>query len=252
MTLTLPGRSLEAQFDALWNRFERLRFTRDTLNRWPARYQRWLRPVNLSFVVPVDDEAVCRYLERAQDALRSHMNYAPQPTEMLHITLYQIGYLRTGLPLIGTWTRKDLDKIIRLARQNMALLEPFDVQVGPINAFPNVAIAEVHDDGKLRLLRAAASQAVPRLSRPLPTYPLIPHITLGYFGRRPAEPIREVLRPLRHLMPLSLRIDHVHVTTYSRKPGPYEPTQALRHSIEEVMATIQVGGASLTMGMDKR
>ena len=155
----------------------------------PNRLRRWLTPVNVSFVIGIEDEAVCRYLMDAQEALIKHMDYAPQPQDKLHITVYQVGYLRTGLVLPGTWTPEQLHQIAGLARETLTYIDPFDVLVGPFNAFPNVAIAEVRDEGKIRLLRAAVSQTVPRLARPLPAYPLIPHVTLGYFGRKPAIPI---------------------------------------------------------------
>jgi 2'-5' RNA ligase len=239
---TLPGKSLEAQFDALWQRFLHLSHTADTINRWSARWQRWLTPVNVSFIVPIEDEAVCCYLGEAQAALLAHMNYAPQPPDKLHITLYHVGYLRNGLPLPGTWTQRQLERIASIARANLALIEPFDVQVGPINAFPNVPIAEVHDDGKLRLLRAALSQATPRQPRRLPSWPLIPHVTLGYFGRKPAAPIQNAIKPLRRWSQVALRIDQAHMTSYRRKPGPHQPSQALHHSVEEVLFTLRIGG----------
>jgi 2'-5' RNA ligase len=237
-----PGPSPEAQFDALWQRFQRLSQTADSINDWPARWRRWLTPVNVSFIVPIDDEAVCCYLDRAQKALLAHMNYAPQPPDKLHLTLYQVGYLRNGLPLPGTWTHWQLERIAAIARENLTLIEPFDVQIGPINAFPNVPIAEVHHDGRLRLLRAVVSQTVPRRPRLLPPpVPLVPHVTLGYFGRRPAAPIQDAIRPLRQWPPVTLRIDQVRMTMYYRKPGKYQPSQALRHSAEEVLFVLRIG-----------
>ncbi len=241
MDRTLPGKSLDAQFDVMWERFQRLPHTIDTMNRWPMRLRRWLTPINISFVVPIKAERVCTYLGRAQEILRPYMTYTPQPIDKLHITLYLVGYLRTWLALPGTWPRTALDRIVSLARENLALLEPFDVEIGPINAFPNVAIAEVHDRGQLRLLRAAVAQATPRLTRPLQSYPLVPHVTLGYFGRKPIEAVLEVIRPLREWPPVRLHIDRVDMTMYYRKRGPHKPADALPHSHEEVIATLPIG-----------
>jgi len=241
---TLPGKSLDAQFDTMWARFQQLPHTIDTLNRWPTRLRRWLTPVNISFIVPIEDEAVCGYLSSAQEVLKPLMAYAPQPTDKLHITLYLVGYLRTWrLALPGTWPRAALDRIIKLAQENLAFLEPFEVEIGPINAFPNVAIAEVHDKGQLRMVRAAVAQATPRLARPLRTYPLVPHVTLGYFGQKPIIPILNVLRPMRSWPPVKYHIDRVDMTMYYRKRGPHKPTDALPHSEEEVIATLRIGEA---------
>lgn len=241
MDSTLPSRSLDAQFDALWLRFHLLHSTTDTINSWSARLRRWIRPINISFIVPIEDEAVSHYLGTTQEILRPFMKYAPQPSDKLHITIYQVGYLRRGLALPGTWTRAELSKIASFASQNSAFMDPFEVIIGPMNAFPNVAIAEVHDNGNLRLLRAIVAKAVPPLMRELPAYPLIPHVTLGYFGHRPAAPIREALEPLRQMKPIRMRVDRVVMTMYYRKPGPHEPTQALQHSVEEVLYTIPIG-----------
>lgn len=238
---TLPGKSLDAQFDKLWARFQRLRYTSDSINSWRARWQRWLTPINVSFVVPIEDDAICQYLVVAQEALKPFMNYVPQPQDKLHITVYQVGYVRGRLALPGTWSREALDRIRSLAAHNLALIDPFNVQIGPFNAFPNVAIAEVHDEGKLRLLRAMLIHAMPPLTRPLPSFPLIPHITLGYFGVRPADPIRQAMLPLRNVPPIVMRVGRVDMTLYYRKPGPYDPSHALVHSTEEVIATLLVG-----------
>jgi 2'-5' RNA ligase len=243
MDSTLPGKSLDSQFDAMWQRFQRLSHTRDTMMTLSNRLRRWLTPINVSFVIGIEDRAVCSYLMDAQEALIKHMDYAPQPEDKLHVTVYQVGYLRTGLALPGTWTQAQLHEIAALARQNLAYIDPFDVWVGPFNAFPNVAIAEVRDEGNIRLVRAAVSQAVPRLARPLPTYPLIPHITLGYFGRKPATPIQNVLRALRSRPPIKLHIEAVELTIYYRNPGPHEPAQALNHSTEEVLEVLPIGSA---------
>jgi 2'-5' RNA ligase len=241
MDFTVPGKSLDAQFDKLWTRFKRLRYTTDSINSWQARWQRWLTPINVSIIVPIEDEAVCQYIIAAQEALRPFMSYAPQPHDKLHITVYQVGYLRTGLALPGTWTREALGRIQSQAGRNLRLIEPFNVQVGPFNAFPNVAIAEVHDEGKLRLLRAVVARAMPPLSRPLPTLPLIPHVTLGYFGLRPAGPIHQAMLPLRRVPPVVMRVDRLDMTLYYRKPGPHDPSRALVHSTEEVIATLRLG-----------
>ncbi len=227
----------------MWMRFQRLPHTIDTINRWPVRLRRWLTPINVSFVVPIEDEAVCSYVSRAQEILKPHMAYAPQPADKLHITLYMVGYLRTWLALPGTWPREALDRIISLARENLAFLEPFDVEIGPVNAFPNVAIKEVHDNGQLRLLRAAVAQATPRLARPLQSYPLIPHVTLGFFGQKPIGPILDAMLPLREWPSITFHVERVDMTMYYRKRGPYKPTDALPHSEEEVIASLKIGDA---------
>jgi 2'-5' RNA ligase len=238
---TVPGRSLDPQFDLMWQRFQRLSRTTDSLNKWSARFKRWLTPVNVSFVIPINDPTVCDYLCRAQEALRPHLQYDPQPADKLHITLFQLGYLKqTPLPIPHLWKKAQLYKIATLAQEYLRLMESLDVEVGPINAFPNVAIAEVRDQGRLRLLRRLISRAIPPMLLPL-NFPLIPHITLGYFGSQPTTPICETILPMRNWPHLPLKIDHVEMTLYYRKPELYKPSEALIHSEERVMASLPIG-----------
>jgi 2'-5' RNA ligase len=241
---TIPGKSLDAQFDLVWQRFERIQTTVDSINHWSMRVRRWLTPINVSFVIPIDDPRVCDYLGEAQQVMLQHMAYAPQPADKLHITLYQVGYLRR-LPLLrlpGSWSRTELNKIAETAQQYLTLLKPFLVEIGPINAFPNVAIAEVRDGGRLRLLRGVVSRAIPPLITPL-NFPLIPHTTLGYFGKQPAEPIRNRLRVLRNWPRMQFEVRQVEMTLYKRKPGPYEPRDALVHSEQEVLYKFPMGNS---------
>jgi 2'-5' RNA ligase len=133
-----------------------------------------------------------------------------------------------------------LERTAELARDYLQLLRPFTVHIGPINAFPNVAIAEVRDGGKLRLLRGVVTQALPR--RLVSSgYPLIPHVTLGYFGAQPAAPVRNTLRPMRNWKPIPFTVDRVDLTLYYRKPGPYIRSQALLHSVEEILFSLPIG-----------
>jgi 2'-5' RNA ligase len=241
MEITLPGKSLSVQFDALWERFTRLSHTTDTLGTWSMRWRRWLTPISVSFIVPINDPAISDYLIDAQQSLAPYMTYTPQPAEKLHITLSLIGYVRAGLPLPGTWTRSELQALANHARTLFAKLPSFEVRVGPINAFPNVAIAEVHDEGQLRLLETAIGELIPKARRANRSYPLIPHVTLGYFGHRPAAPIIEALRPLRSLPSLPFSVDQASLTLYYRSSGSYPTRYLLRHSVEEVIATLPLG-----------
>src|SRR5450432_1784781 len=113
MDPTLPGKSLDAQFDGLWQRFERLSTTADSLTNLKNRVQRLLVPINVSFIVPIEDATICDYLGRAQQVLLAHLDYAPQPPDKLHITVYQLGFLRNErLPFRGRWTKDMLKRSI--------------------------------------------------------------------------------------------------------------------------------------------
>lgn len=236
----LPGKSLDTQFEGVWQRFIRLPATLDSLGSWTVRVRRWLTPLNISFIIPIHDETVCHYLTEAQRRLAPHMSYDPQPLEKLHITLYLMGYLRAGFAFRYTWTREEVDSLIEQATGMFRKLPSFTVKVGPFNAFPNVAIAEVRDEGHLRLLERAAMSVIPESRRMPMAYTLLPHITLGYFGSRATAPIVDVLRPLRDVKALPLKVDSAAVTLYYRGFGTYRAKYLLTHSVEETLATLQL------------
>ncbi len=238
---TLPGKSLDVQFEMLWQRFSRLPRTIDTLGRLSARLRRLTTPINVSFLVPLTDPAVNAYLISVQETLAPYMTYAPQPAARLHITLHQLGYLRAGIPLPRTWTPEALGTVIENTRTLFARFKPFTVRVGPINAFPNVLIAEVHDSDRLRLLARALIDLLPPSRRQRPPYPLIPHVTLGFFGDRPTEPIIRAVQPLREQPSLPLTVDQVLLTLYYPDFGPYHTHRLLEHSVEDVIARLPLG-----------
>ncbi len=238
MDIQLPGKSLDAQFASLWERFSKLPKTVDSLNTLDVRLRRWLTPISVACIVPIDDDQVCAYLEKAQHALAPYMRYAPQPTERLHITLFMVGYLRGGFPFPNTWTRDELNRMTSNAVQMFRKLPNFTVRVGPINTFPNVAIAEVRDDGHLRLLERAAASVIPETRRMTPRFSLLPHITLGYWGERPVPEIVEAIRPMRDWPSLPLQINRASVTLYYRELGTYKKRHVLERSVEQIIGTL--------------
>lgn len=238
MDIQLPGKSLDSQFERLWTQFSALDSTTDSLATFKLRLRRWITPINISFIVPLDNEEVCSYLEKAQARLAPLMHYAPQPTEKLHITLYMVGYLRGAIPLRNTWTRDELSGLVDRAAEMFKKLPNFTVRIGPINAFQNVAIAEVRDEGHLRLLERAAASIIPEARRLPPAYQLLPHVTLGYWGKRPVPPIAEVVKHMREWPRLPLQVNSAAMTIYYRGLGAYQTENVLHHSIEEVVGTL--------------
>ncbi len=238
MDIQLPGKSLDSQFATLWQRFSALHWTLDSMVTWKMQMRRWLTPINISFIVPIDDEEVCEYLSNAQNRLAPLMHYAPQPKEKLHITLYMVGFLRAGLSFRYTWSREELHNLVERAALMFRKLPNFTVKVGPINAFPNVAIAEVRDEGQLRLLERAAASLIPEARRMPVPYTLLPHITLGYWGQRPVPPIVGTLKYLREWPTLPLQVNRAAITLYYRGLGSYDTAHVLHHSVEEIVGTL--------------
>ena len=222
-------------FRRIWERFARLKTTRDELARERVDGQ---RPY-LTFLIPLDDEAVRTRCLAWQQALRPYLRYTPQPPERLHISLHYMGHLREHAWRWGlrTWSRDVLPALAERVRPVLSAFAPFDVTVGPLNAFPGVLIAEVHDpQGRLYAMYKALKRALPWRARlGYSPYPYVPHVTLGYWGEQPAAPVIRALRAYRQAKPVRFRVRRVRFTVYTRRMTANVP-DVLVEAQEEVLA----------------
>jgi len=173
----------------------------------------------VAFVIPIDDPAVIERLLAWQAIFRPWLAYEPQPVERLHITLHIAGRLYRPFWFWrpDVWRRSALDRMAGVVRPALETFNAFEVHVGPLNAFPNVLFAEVHDSrSSLRALRAQLRRALPLRARSLSPWPFVPHITLGYWGRQPATPVIRTLAAHRQDDPVPLRVNRVLFTIYTR------------------------------------
>jgi 2'-5' RNA ligase len=111
------------------------------------------------------------------------------------------------------------------------------VRIGPLNALVSALIAEAHDDDGecLRALRLGLRRSLPLRARPPSRWAFLPHVTLGYWGVQPVAPLVEALRPFREVEPMTLTINTVRLTIYTRDPTPYR-RDVLHTAQEEIIA----------------
>jgi len=228
-----------AAFAAQWAHFRHLKVTNDSLARDRRGLRRWLLMPYLAFVIPIDDPDVRARIEAWQNAFADVLPYLPQPMDRVHVTLHYAGLLRTNgwLLLPHTWSRDALARLAARAGHALAQCRPFTIWIGPLNAFPNVLFAEVHDteDECLRATRLRVRRALPRRARPPSPWNYLPHVTLGYWGTQPAPPLVARLRPLRDAEPLPLRVTRIRFTIYRRDVLPATP-DVLARAREELIA----------------
>jgi len=228
----------EERYETTWSRFLRLNWTVDSFAQGRHGWRRWLlRPV-IAFIVPIMDATVIEQLAGWQSAMRPWLAYDPLEGERLHITVHLVGSLRSrfGLPTPHSWSRQGLRALAARAGDVIQSFSSFELQLGPLNAFPNVLFVEVQDNCCLRLLRARLLRALPLRARPLRPWPYLPHVTLGFWGRQAAQPVREALAPFRSVEPITLRVTTLEFTIYHLETGALTsriPNQAR----EEVIAT---------------
>ncbi len=222
-------------FQRIWKRFSRLKTTRDEIANERAVGP---RPY-LTFLIPLDDEAVRARCAAWQQALHAYLPYTPQPVERLHISLHYMGYLREGRWRWGlrSWQREMLPVLAERARAALRAFAPFEVWIGPLNAFAGVLIAEVHDpQGRLHAMRRALKRALPWRARlSYSPYPYMPHVTLGYWGKQPVAPLLRALRAYREVEPIRFRVRRVRFTVY-RRDTVTNPSETLAQAQEEIVA----------------
>ncbi len=223
----------ERAFQRIWHRFSRLKTTRDGLARElvvPHPY--------LTFLIPLEGEAVRARCAAWQEALRPYLRYAPQPPERLHISLHYMGYLREHAWRwsLRTWRQAMLPTLAERVRPALSAFAPFEVLIGPLNAFPDVLIAEVHDpQGQLHTMQRALKRALPWRARlSYAPYPYVPHVTLGYWGKQPAAPIVQALQKYREIEPIRFQVRRVRFTLYTRNTSAAE--DVLVAAQEDVLA----------------
>lgn len=232
----------DSTFHAVWSRFTRLDKTVDLLPHMLPVISRL--PI-ISFIVPVTDEAVLARCRAWQDAFSAWLTYDPQPTNRLHITLHYMGNLRQHFwqwrP--STWRRQALPRLAERVGAALADVPAFDVTVGPLNAFPTALFAEVRDDDHLRDLRGRILDALPGRAAILRNnHEFVPHITLGYWGRRAAAPVIAMVARYRDVEPLHLRIERVRFTVYTREYMPPHE-DILQTADEDIIAEYVLQGA---------
>lgn len=227
-----------SEYQSKWEQFARLNQTIDSLAREQKGWGRWFQMPYLTFLIPFDDPHVVEQLVEWQQVFESRLHYDPLPPEHLHLTLHQVGFLRLRpwFWLPNLWRRAALPKLVQRVRPVIEDFEPFEIRVGPLNAFPNVLIAEVQDDNRcLHVLRARIRRALPLRARPSARWMYIPHVTLGYWGTQDISPLVDAIQPYRQVEPLTVRVRRVTFTIYSRQHLSLS-RNVLRAANEEVIA----------------
>ncbi|MBN1200490.1 MAG: 2'-5' RNA ligase family protein [Anaerolineae bacterium] len=230
----MVSQDIGAAYRTRWEQFTRLAHTEDSLARERQGLRRRLLMPYIAFLIPVEDPAVSAQLAGWQRVFQHWMEYDPQPANRLHITLHYVGMLRSNpwvlLPM--TWRRTVLSQLVDRVRVVVESFPQFEVQIGPLNSFPNVLFAEVQDPQRcLRLLRSSLRRALPLRARPPTLWSYLPHVTLGYWGEQPAAPLIEAMRSYRDADPVPLRVQSTKLTVYTRHDVPLD--RALLETAEE-------------------
>jgi 2'-5' RNA ligase len=172
----------EAEFEAAWKRFNSLLRTGD---HWRALFDWTEERQVLAFLVPV--HSLFPHLATATAQLREDLQglrgVEVVPPEFLHVSVQLAGTLGAA---DTTWS--EVERLSLQAGDVIRVAPPFDMKFGPVNAFPEAAIIEVHDGGAIRELRHRLRQVWPRVLRNGAERLVegeedhfLPHMSIAYF-----------------------------------------------------------------------
>jgi 2'-5' RNA ligase len=190
----------EAEYAAAWTRFQSLtgliHTFEDVDSPWAHGRSRYG-----AFLVRVDDATARDHLRPLAERIAGVPGVIPYPEEYWHITIKTAGFL---VPEPTAEDEVPEAAIAQIIESATGILDPqpaFDLQIGPINAFPDVVIAEVWDAGVVRRLNTALLEAVPGLLRqPFDGPYFLPHVSLArYAGNEGIEQLKSTLADLRTL-----------------------------------------------------
>jgi RNA 2',3'-cyclic 3'-phosphodiesterase len=162
------------RYAEVWERFvreRRLEFGGHTDPGWGEGHA-----LSASLMIPVEASRFRKRLEPLRDALRPFPFLSLHPDHFMHITLLLLGFLVEEPEEEGEVSPERLGEIEASARRALLGFPAFTIRLANLNAFPDAAFVEVHDDGILDLLRETlcVSCALKKPSGP-------PHLTLAYF-----------------------------------------------------------------------
>ncbi|WP_252306971.1 2'-5' RNA ligase family protein [Streptomyces griseoaurantiacus] len=141
----------------------------------------------------------------------------PIPDQWLHLTMQGIGF-------VGETKKQDVDAIVEAARDRLAAVPAFDVEIGPEILDPEAVLLRVHPDGPVRAVRNAIRSAIGDvLDKVLEKAEgFTPHVSVAYSaGDGPADSIAQALSGL-DLPPAKARISSAELIVIHRDNQMYE------------------------------
>lgn len=193
---------LAASFDTAWTQFQArdsLRLAGDT-SEWDFTRG---RAQFLAFLVRIEDPAAREYLSAIAERLAPIPGVEPFPDWYWHITVKGSGFQVIARSHDDDVLREDVPRIAGKARALLTKEAAFEVQLGPVNGFPDVAFVEVHDRGRLRELHTRLLESLPELARyPFDGATFLPHISVARFQSNDGlAELKSALAELRELGP---------------------------------------------------
>jgi 2'-5' RNA ligase len=157
------------------------------------------RALFLAFVVHVVDREVRAAIASFVDGLRDVPCLDLYPGDFWHTTVKMVGFQVVKRTRPDEVLPEEVGPMLHTAEKALAGQEPFQVEIGPVNAFSDAVFLEVHDGGRLKALHQQLIDALTRC----PHFPhdgdsYLPHVTLArYASQEGLQGLRDRLAALR-------------------------------------------------------
>ncbi len=189
---------LSTDFGSAWRRFqdaESLRLLETTLDWEWARG----RTDYFAFLIAVSDETVREYTSKMIAQVADIAGVDPYPERYWHVTIKGVGFLAEEPSGEDEVSLADVERLAETVRPALESCAPFEVTVGPVNAFAEVVFLEAHDGGATRCLNAALLESAPELARyAVDGEMFLPHVSIARFSSNEGLPeLKERLAGLR-------------------------------------------------------
>lgn len=172
----IPG-----EFEGAWRRFQKLdtlRLLHETIEgEWRVG-----RTDYVAFLARITDPGVRAYIAHTLEALADVPGVDPYPERYWHITIKGLGFTRETALRDDELPAREVRRVADAARPILESASAFTAQAGPVSAFPEVVILEIHDGGAVRALNTRLLDDVPGLQRyPIDGPVFLPHISIARF-----------------------------------------------------------------------
>jgi len=141
------------------------------------------RALFLAFVVRVVGREVRAAIASFVEGLRDVPCLDLYPGDFWHTTVKMVGFQVVKRTRPDEVLPGEVGPMLLAAERALAGQEPFQVEIGPVNAFSDAVFLEVHDGGRLKALHQRLIEALgtcPRFPHDGDSY--LPHVTLARYA----------------------------------------------------------------------
>lgn len=209
--MQVPGESdLQISYRRVWEAFARAPSTADGRHDTP-RWRGSSGPY-AACIIRVPAEALQPQLSAVRDHLQTLSDVRLHPDHFLHIMLQELGFVVAHPARQDEISAGRLEEFAQSAIEPVSSTSPFQITLGPVNAFEDAVFLETGGGARLSKLHSRLFELAAIPSEP--DYPYLPHCTVAHFtGVSSADSAVTALSPFRATPLGSLRVTEVEIVT---------------------------------------